>query len=247
MTEIRQLVVPRSIPALLSFVAGYIDSLTFLGLFGIFVAQMTGSYVLTGTNFVAPEHGLTVKLLAIPAFFLGGCVAAAVAAIASGRGWRPLACVMGLECALLSAFTAVLLLGSLPNIDAPAVWSAALLGLAAMGVQSAMVRLLMRGVLSTNVMTTNTSQIAVDCTLVLLERVMRRSGILSASSARLALDRLSGALPIVASFLFGTLCGAFAFSIASFATVLVPVGVAFGVFGWAMRIPNQSSSAPEAI
>jgi hypothetical protein len=180
---------------------------------------------------------LTIKLLAIPVFFLSGSVAAAVAAIAPGRGSRPLTCVMGLECVLLSAFAAVLLLGSLSNIDAPSVRSAALLGLAAMGVQSAMVRLLMRGVASTNVMTTNTSQIAIDCALVLLEGFSRQSGTISAPSASVAFERLSGALPIVATFLFGTLFGAFTFSIASYATVLIPVGVAFGVFGWTIRNP----------
>ena len=38
--------VPTAVPALLSFVAGYIDSCMFLALFGLFVAQVTGSFVL---------------------------------------------------------------------------------------------------------------------------------------------------------------------------------------------------------
>ena len=61
--------VPKAVPTLLSFVAGYIDSVTFLGLYGIFIAQMTGSFVLAGTQFVASEQGYLVKLLAIPVFF----------------------------------------------------------------------------------------------------------------------------------------------------------------------------------
>ena len=36
---IRPVTVPRTLPPLLSFVAGYVDSVFFLGLFGIFVAH----------------------------------------------------------------------------------------------------------------------------------------------------------------------------------------------------------------
>ena len=37
--------VPAIVPPLLSFTAGFIDSFTVLALFGLFVAQVTGSYV----------------------------------------------------------------------------------------------------------------------------------------------------------------------------------------------------------
>ena len=87
---IRPVTVPRPVPGLLSFVAGYVDSIIFLGLFGIFVAQMTGSFVLAGTQFVAQEHGLTIKLLGIPIFFLSGCVATALAAATGDRSERAL-------------------------------------------------------------------------------------------------------------------------------------------------------------
>ena len=38
--------VPPALPPLLSFAAGFIDSFTVLALFGMFVAQVTGSFVL---------------------------------------------------------------------------------------------------------------------------------------------------------------------------------------------------------
>ena len=41
----REATMPRWVPALLNFVAGYVDSYTFLALFGLFVAQVTGSFV----------------------------------------------------------------------------------------------------------------------------------------------------------------------------------------------------------
>ena len=72
MQPIRSIAVPRPIPVMLTFVAGYVDSCTYLGLFGVFVAQVTGSFVLAGTQFVRSEPGALAKLLAVPSFFLAG-------------------------------------------------------------------------------------------------------------------------------------------------------------------------------
>src|SRR5262249_22114101 len=41
---------PTIVPPLLSFTAGFIDSFTVLALFGLFVAQVTGSFVLRATK-----------------------------------------------------------------------------------------------------------------------------------------------------------------------------------------------------
>ena len=41
---------PRPVPPLLSFVAGYVDSITFLALFGFFAAQVTGSFVVAAAT-----------------------------------------------------------------------------------------------------------------------------------------------------------------------------------------------------
>ena len=64
---------------------------------------------------------------------------------------------MTVECLLLSALVLLHIAVPVSGIDDPAVLFTALTGIAAMGVQSAMVRLLMRGVASINVMTTNTT------------------------------------------------------------------------------------------
>ena len=234
---IRPVTVPRPVPGLLSFVAGYVDSIIFLGLFGIFVAQMTGSFVLAGTQFVAQEQGLTIKLLGIPTFFVSSCVATVLAAATGERSERALAWVMGLECALLTGLTAVLLVAEVTTIDAAAVQTAALLGLAAMGVQSAMVRLLMSGVASTNVMTTNTTQLAIDCTLVLLEGWQRKFRGTASPGVRSARERLSGTVPIAIGFVFGTASGALAYAIAEFMTLLVPVGICYALLAWMIAGP----------
>src|SRR6476659_2238762 len=69
---LRSIDVPRPVPVVLSFVAGYVDSCTYLGLFGVFVAQVTGSFVLAGTQLVRSEPGALAKLLAVAFFFLAG-------------------------------------------------------------------------------------------------------------------------------------------------------------------------------
>src|SRR5262249_32831447 len=59
---------PRWVPALLSFVAGYVDIYTFLALFGLFVAQETGSFVTAGAELVTHDTGIIGKAIAIVAF-----------------------------------------------------------------------------------------------------------------------------------------------------------------------------------
>ena len=50
--NVQPLTVPRILPACLGFVAGFIDACTFFALFHFFVAQVTGSFVIVGGQFV---------------------------------------------------------------------------------------------------------------------------------------------------------------------------------------------------
>ena len=74
---IRSQPVPGPVPALLGFIAGFVDICAFLGLFHIFVAQLTGSFVYAGAHMISGDHEW-VAVLAIPAFFIAGCAAAAL-------------------------------------------------------------------------------------------------------------------------------------------------------------------------
>jgi len=155
--------IPRIVPALLSFTAGFVDACTFLALFGLFVAQVTGSFVVVGAEFVTHDEGVLIKVLAIPVFFGAGLATTIFAEVLRRRGRAALAWTLVVECVLLTAFLVLGLVAPFrhdPN--APPTIAAALLGLSAMGVQSAAVRLLMPGVASTNVMTTNTTLFAID-------------------------------------------------------------------------------------
>jgi uncharacterized membrane protein YoaK (UPF0700 family) len=224
---------PRAVPILLAAVAGFVDACTFLGLFGFFVAQVTGSYVLAGAHPVAGSHGAAV-LLAVPVFFVGG-VAATLAAIAGHAvARRALAAALGLETLLLIGFAATFAAGSpFAGPETAPVVAASMFGLAAMGVQSAAVRLLMRGVASTNVMTTNTSQIAIDATQLAWALLCRDAAAAGIAHQREVGRRLRGALPLPLAFLAGTLVGAVAFARAGYLVLVAPVVVVGGLTLWA--------------
>jgi uncharacterized membrane protein YoaK (UPF0700 family) len=225
---------PPAVPILLAVTAGFVDSCTFLGLAGFFVAQVTGSYVLVGAQPTAGWPG-AVAVLAAPAFFAGG-VAATLAAIAGHAiARRPLAAALMLETLLLAAFAAVF--AARPQAGAPAIpVAAALCGLAAMGVQSAAVRLLMRGTASTNVMTTATSQLAIEATQVASAWLGLRDG--SPETARQvgeSLQRLRNGVPLPLAFLFGTLIGAVGFAQVGAPVLAAAVAVVGALAGWAVR------------
>jgi uncharacterized membrane protein YoaK (UPF0700 family) len=95
--------VPRAVPPLLSIVAGYVDSCTFLALFGLFVAQVTGSFVVVGAEFVTHDEGVLIKVLAIPVFFGAGLLTTIFAELLRRRGRRALPWTLAVECVLLTA------------------------------------------------------------------------------------------------------------------------------------------------
>ncbi|MBX9824263.1 MAG: DUF1275 domain-containing protein [Xanthobacteraceae bacterium] len=230
---IRPISVPRPVTALLGFIAGFVDICSFLGLFRTFVAQLTGSFVFA-SSWLVTHQGELLTALAIPTFFLAGCVAAGLAALQARRG-RPLAWVAGLECALIAAMLVSMLTLPLDSANAPGTLAAALLGVAAMGVQSAMVRLFMRAVPSTNVLTSNTTHLAVDATLLLLSFGRHQASDAAIRQAREARERLGLFWPPMAGFVLGTAVGALCFALAGKAAIAVPLAGAFGFLIWCLR------------
>jgi uncharacterized membrane protein YoaK (UPF0700 family) len=225
---------PPAVLILLALVAGFVDACTFLGLLGFFVAQVTGSYVLVGAQPVAGSPGL-VAVLAGPVFFAGGVAATLAAISGQAAARRPLAAALALETLLLIGFAAAFTAAPSGTADALAV-AAALAGLAAMGVQSALVRLLMRGAASTNVMTTNTTQIAIDATQFAWAWLRGKSGgAAEAARQREAVRRLWNGVPLPAAFLLGTLTGAAAFAHAGPPVLAAPAAVVAALAVWAGR------------
>ncbi len=222
----------RTVPAVLSFAAGYVDGCTFVALFGLFVAQVTGSFVAAGAILVVRENGALIKVLAIPVFIAGVALATAVASVARHKGWRASPLMLGLESLLLAGLLAVpLVVPDINSPDQPAALAAGLCGLCAMGVQSAFVRLLMRGAPSTNVMTTNTTQLAIDATEVLLARLWTGGPAAFSTTPDVgsARKRLAETIPIVLAFLAGTIAGCVACHGVGMVCLVLPLGILAGL------------------
>jgi uncharacterized membrane protein YoaK (UPF0700 family) len=227
---------PAIVPPLLSFTAGFIDSFTVLALFGLFVAQVTGSFVLMAVAFVTNEQDSLIKALAVPVFLLAGMMTTVLAVILERRRRAALPWILGLECAVLTAFLLTILIGApLSEAGAVSVAAASLLGLFAMGTQSAAVRLLMKDVASTNVMTTNTTQLAIDAAeLVLAWQARRRAPADAALAAAYekARVRFRALLPIMLGFLAGTAVGMLAYVAIGVWGLLLPLAIMYGIFAW---------------
>lgn len=182
----------------LAFTAGYVDTVGFIMLFGLFTAHVTGNFVLIGSELVHPDHGVTIKFLAFPAF-VAGVAASRLLALAVERRDRPVVRpLLVLQIVLLAAY---MLCGwrAQPIVDADAPWVllTGMLGAAAMGVQNASARLAFGDLSPTTVMTGNVTQLVLG--LVDLLRGAADAGLR---------DRLQKLFWPVVTFGCGAICGA---------------------------------------
>ena len=137
----------------LSFLAGYVDTLGFVALHGLFTAHVTGNFVLLGRELVAPGNDVLLKLLAFPAFVAGVVAVRALVRRRQRVGDDALRSSHLLQAALMLAAAA------------SARWdmAAGLLCAAAMGAQNGYGKLLLAKLPASTVMTGNVTQLVIDC------------------------------------------------------------------------------------
>ena len=159
----------QRLPFALSIVAGSVDVIGFLALDGLFTAHITGNIVVLAARFVAGGQADLSHLLAVPVFMLVLGLTRLLAAWLERARIPSLAPLLLLELVLLVGFVAVGLgTGHPDDPNAASMVCAGMLGVAAMAVQNALVRISLTGAPSTAVMTTNVTVFAMDIGEILL-------------------------------------------------------------------------------
>jgi uncharacterized membrane protein YoaK (UPF0700 family) len=151
------------LPAVLSTTAGAVDVIGFLTLGGLFTAHITGNVVIVAAHYVTGGFSQVGPLLAVPVFM----AVLALVTLASGAiaraGSPPLRPLLLLQAVLLAGFLGLGVgFGRFPNADSPMAVLAGMFGVAAMATQNVLVKLALKDVPSTAVMTTNITQLTVD-------------------------------------------------------------------------------------
>lgn len=200
--------------AVLSTTAGAVDVIGFLSLGGLFTSHITGNLVVLTAHYVIGGFSEIGPLLSVPVFM---AVLATVTVLFANRATRAARrTLLVLQLVLLGSFLGLGAgLGPFTNPDTGMAVFVGMLGVAAMATQNALVKLELPGLPSTAVMTTNTTQLAID-----LARVVRGAG--DPGDLARARHRAGMTFPAVAGFVAGCAAGGF-------------LEVHFGL--WALALP----------
>jgi len=199
----------------LALVAGWVDAVGFVALFGLFTAHVTGNFVLIGSELARPSGGVLLKLLAFPAFIVAVAASRLIVLRLEADGRPALRALLAAECLLLvGALAAGWSAAPVHDPGRPVAMACGLLLAAAMGVQNATARLVLASQVPTTVMTGNVTQLVIDA--VDLAR--------GAGGPELGPRARRFVVPIVA-FALGTIGGAVAYLNAGFAALLAPLAV----------------------
>jgi uncharacterized membrane protein YoaK (UPF0700 family) len=151
------------IPALLSFNGGFVDTVGFLGLQGLFTAHVTGNFVTLAATLVSGTHGVIAKLLALPEFIAVVAAAQVIGAVMIARGMPALRLLLVAKVLfLLAFFVLAVALVPFPDSDVPAALLTGFTGVAGMAIQNALQRVHFGSLPPTTLMTGNTTQAVLD-------------------------------------------------------------------------------------
>ncbi len=155
---------PTVIAMTLAFVAGYIDVVGFIALFGLFTAHVTGNFVMIGVQLVANTHvGVLAKLLALPVFVIFVAMVKLIVQGFANTNRRPLRLLLILQTLLLLGFMIIGMIAQpIISADAPLAILSGMFGVAALAIQNAIGRLVLADLAPTTIMTGNTTQIVID-------------------------------------------------------------------------------------
>jgi uncharacterized membrane protein YoaK (UPF0700 family) len=232
----------RRLTFLLSFVTGFADTVGYVALSGLFIAQLTGNLVLVGASLVHGDDANAVnRLLMLPVFMLGAGAASRVSARLPKAIRTSFPVLLTLESGLLLLFAGLghLLQTRHHALSPTDIFWVATPGVLAMAVQNASVRQYFPGYVSTTVMTTNFTQFSVDVAGYLAGRVRAGERTPEAAQRRQQragrLQRYGAAL---GGFVAGTAAGAWLAAGAGLAAAAVPALLVLAMAGLTRYAPS---------
>jgi uncharacterized membrane protein YoaK (UPF0700 family) len=198
----------------LGFVAGYVDTLGFVALFGLFTGHVTGNFVLIGAEMAYPQGGpLLLKFLAFPAFIFGVAMARLLIGSLLKRGYHALWYAYILQLVLLIAFMITGYLATPPGLEPSNMTAlAGVVGAMAMGTHSGTGRLLLSHLAPTSAMTGNVTQLIIDSI-----------DVLRGTADEKIRERCFKFLWPVVAFSIGGVGAAFAYQFAGFGAMMLPI------------------------
>ncbi len=222
---------------LLSFNAGFVDTVGFLGLQGLFAAHVTGNFVTLAAGFVYGPHGTIGKILALPEFIGAVAVARLLGAALTARAMPALTILLGIEAIFLAVFLALGAgYGPFPNSDVLPALAAGFAGVAAMALQNAMQRVHFPGEPPTAIMTNNTTQAVLDGV-----DILRRAAPPEVRGRFLRTARS------IAWFAGGCAAAAILYYLVQFWSLVLPVAIATAIVIPRLRGPNVSGDASKPV
>jgi uncharacterized membrane protein YoaK (UPF0700 family) len=209
----------RTLPFVLSVIAGASDIIGVLGFDGLFTAHITGNLVLLAARIVVGNPAPVSYILSVPVFMLVLHLAGVMARAIERTGRSSLQPLLLLQLLALLAF---LMLGTTAapwqNVDAVLAITAGMCAVAAMAVQNALVQIALKRAPSTAVMTTNTTRLILDLTEVLVGG--------DATDVAKAKEQALQTLPVIIGFCIGCALGAAGESAVGLWSIMLPTVLA---------------------
>jgi uncharacterized membrane protein YoaK (UPF0700 family) len=222
--------------ALLSFVAGYVDTIGFVALFSLFTAHVTGNFILIGATIASTSQttqGLTTKLLALPAFIVGVAITTIAIRALQEQHRKAAFWAVVVQIMLTILFMMMGLLAEpITSGDTPLVIATGLVGVCAMAVQNAASRLVFAEMAPSTVMTGNVTQLVIDA----VDLIKNKADV---DAKALIHQRMRKMLPAVVAFAVGALLAGLGYFYFGFVCLSIVIGVLVLVAILLLRInPN---------
>jgi uncharacterized membrane protein YoaK (UPF0700 family) len=225
----------------LSFIAGSVDVIGFLGLETLFIAHITGNLVILAARTAAGEHASTAHLLSVPVFIIALFAARLLAATLDRSGISTLRPLLLLQFLFLAGFLAIwIAVGFSADPNTVAMIFAAMLGVSAMAVQNILVQISLKEAPSTAVMTTNLTRLVVDLGEILLGR--------DPGSRAKAVERARRTAIAIAGFIVGAGLGAWCQAHVGLWSLVMPTSLALAALAvtycprWLVQAADRAQS-----